>query len=90
MTGINLLSGVLYTRGAPLKSKVQTFGIALVFLALLYSSPSGLTFYWTLNNLFSLLKNLILRILPEKKRKPRGSRNVCRLRRSRRHLSCFP
>ena len=44
MTGINLLSGVLYTRGAPLKSKVQTFGIALVFLALLYSSPSGLIF----------------------------------------------
>ena len=44
MTGINLLSGVLYTRGAPLKSQVQTFGIALVFLALLYSSPSGLIF----------------------------------------------
>ena len=32
--------------------------IATVFLVLLYNSPSGLVFYWTLNNLFSLGKNI--------------------------------
>lgn len=59
MTGINLLSGAVYTRGMPLKSLIQLYITALVFLVLLYRSPSGLVFYWTLNNLFSLIKNLL-------------------------------
>ena len=62
MTVINLLSGVVYSKGMPLKSKVQMLVIALVFLALLYNSPSGLVLYWTLNNVFSLAKNLFMKL----------------------------
>ena len=59
MTLINVISGLVYTKGMPVKTKVQTFLIAAVFLVLLYNSPSGLVFYWTLNNVFSLVKNLV-------------------------------
>ena len=59
MTGINLVSSMIYTKGAPLKTRIQLYVMAAVFLVLLYSSPAGLTLYWTLNNLFSLLKNII-------------------------------
>ena len=65
MTAVNLLSGLLYTKGAPIKLKAQLLGMALIFLVLLYDSPSGLTFYWTLNNLFSLGKNIIEKLMPE-------------------------
>lgn len=63
MTLINIISGMLYSKGMPLKSKIQMYGLAAVFLVLLYNSPSGLVFYWTLNNLFSLGKNILSRIL---------------------------
>ena len=59
MTLINIVSGAVYTRGMPLKSKIQLYGMALVFLVLLYRSPSGLVFYWTLNNTFSLVRNVL-------------------------------
>lgn len=59
MTLINLLSSRIYTQGLGMKDKLQLYGMALVFLMLLYNSPSGLVIYWTLNNLFSLIKNLI-------------------------------
>ncbi len=62
MTVINLISSEIYMHGAPLKSKLQLYVMALVFLFFLYSSPAGLTMYWTLNNLFSLVKNLIVRL----------------------------
>ena len=62
MTGVNILSGALYSQNAPLKSKLQVYLTALVFLVLLYRSPSGLTLYWTLNNVFSLTKNLWKRL----------------------------
>jgi len=61
MTLINFISGYIYTKGLPLKNKVQLYGMALVFLVLLYNSPSGLAFYWTLNNVFSMLKNIYYR-----------------------------
>ena len=61
MTVINLISGAIYTRGAALQTKLQLYGMAAVFLVLLYDSPSGLVLYWTLNNLFSLVKNIIVR-----------------------------
>ena len=61
MTVINIVSGAIYTREMPLRSKIQLYGMALIFLVLLYGSPSGLVFYWTLNNLFSLIKNIILK-----------------------------
>jgi len=66
MTVINIVSGAVYTRGMPLKSKIQLYGMALIFLVLLYDSPAGLVFYWTLNNLFSLGKNIVWKIWPPK------------------------
>ena len=61
MTLINFVSSAIYTRGYKFKEKWQLFVIAIVFLVLLYNSPAGLVFYWTLNNLFSLLKNVFMR-----------------------------
>ena len=62
MTLINIISGTVYSKGLPVKQKVQLYGVALVFLVLLYTSPSGLVFYWLLNNLFSLLKNIVFKL----------------------------
>ena len=62
MTLINFISGIIYTRGQPLRSKLQLYGMALIFLFLLYNSPSALAFYWTLNNLFSLVKNIFYKL----------------------------
>ncbi|RKM59545.1 membrane protein insertase YidC [Butyrivibrio sp. XB500-5] len=67
MTAINIVSGIIYTKGMPLKSKIQLYGMALIFLILLYESPAGLVFYWTLNNLFSLVKNIFYKIPNPKK-----------------------
>jgi YidC/Oxa1 family membrane protein insertase len=62
MTLINIIAGAIYTRGFPLKDKVQLYGMAVIFLALLYNSPSGLVLYWTANNVFSLVKNILQKI----------------------------
>ena len=62
MTLINCISSAIYTKGYPLKDKLQLYGMALLFLVLLYDSPAGLVVYWTMNNLFSLIKNLVGRV----------------------------
>ena len=67
MTLINCVSSAIYLKGFPLKDKLQTYGMALIFLVLLYNSPSGLVVYWTCNNLFSLFKNLFYKIKNPKK-----------------------
>ncbi|MBR5057444.1 MAG: membrane protein insertase YidC, partial [Clostridiales bacterium] len=59
MTLINVISSEIYSKGKALKDRLQLHGMALIFLILLYNSPSGLVIYWTLNNLFSLVKNII-------------------------------
>ena len=59
MTLINFVSGAVYTRDAVFKEKIQQYAIASIFLVLLYKSPSGLVIYWILNNIFSLLKNVV-------------------------------
>lgn len=59
MTLINCISGWVYSKGAPLREKVQIYVLAAIFLVLLYQSPSGLVFYWILNNIFSLIKNIV-------------------------------
>ncbi|GHT78947.1 membrane protein [Spirochaetia bacterium] len=69
MTAINIIAGAIYTRGFPLKDKIQLYGMALIFLVLLYNSPAGLVVYWTLNNIFSLLKNLYYAIPSKHKAK---------------------
>jgi len=63
MTLINIVSSLVYTRGAPFRERLQLILMAGLFLILLYNSPSGLVLYWTLNNLFSLGKNLANRYL---------------------------
>lgn len=59
MTVINIVSSAIYTKGLRVKDKIQLYGMAALFLILLYDSPSGLVMYWTMNNLFSLIKNAI-------------------------------
>lgn len=61
MTVINLISSALYSKDYPAKTKIQLYITALFFLVFLYNSPSGLVFYWTLNNAFSLIKTLTLK-----------------------------
>lgn len=58
MTAVNLISCVIFTKGAAPKTKIQLYSMAIFFLFFLYTSPSGLVFYWTLNNLFSLIKTI--------------------------------
>lgn len=69
MTLVNCVSGTIYTHGLQLKDKVQLYVMALFFLVLLYNSPAGLVLYWTLNNIFSLLKNIYYKIQFKEKRK---------------------
>jgi len=59
MTLINLISATIYLKGYLAREKFQLYGIAALFLVLLYNSPSALVLYWTGNNLFSLVKNII-------------------------------
>lgn len=62
MTLINVFAGMIYTKGFPLRDKVQLYGMAGVFLVLLYQSPAGLVFYWTMNNVVSLIKNIFYKL----------------------------
>ena len=68
MTALNCISTAVYTRGLPMRDKAQAYGLALVFLVLLYDSPSGLVLYWTLNQIFSLAKNIFMKVVPEPRR----------------------
>ncbi|MBR3384687.1 MAG: YidC/Oxa1 family membrane protein insertase [Atopobiaceae bacterium] len=65
MTLINCFSTYVYTKGLPLRDKVQAYGLAAIFLWLLYDSPSGLVFYWTCNQVFSLAKNVFMKVLKD-------------------------
>ena len=58
MTLINCVAGAIYTKGFALREKLQIYGMALIFLVLLYNSPSALVLYWTMNNVLSLVKNI--------------------------------
>jgi YidC/Oxa1 family membrane protein insertase len=62
MTIINIIAGSIYSKGFPLKEKIQLYVMSLIFLALLYHSPSALVLYWTMNNIFSLVKNIMFKI----------------------------
>ena len=71
MTVVNVASSEIFSKGQPFKNKIVLYISALVFLVLLYNSPSGLVFYWTLNNVFSLFKNIVYKMFdrrPEKKK----------------------
>ena len=62
MTFVNLVSCVIFTKGSPLKAKLQLYIMAFFFLVFLYTSPAGLVFYWTLNNIFSLGKTIFYKL----------------------------
>lgn len=59
MTGINLISAVVYSKSLRIKDNLQLFILSLVFFVFLYNSPSALLIYWTTNNIFSLIKSFI-------------------------------
>ncbi len=59
MTAVNLVSALVYTRRLTRRDKIQLYGIAALFLVLLYDAAAGLVFYWTCNNVFSLFKNIV-------------------------------
>lgn len=67
MTLINCIAGAVYSKGHGIQEKLQIYGCAFVFLALLYNSPSGLVIYWTMNNVLSLVKNVFYKIKNPKK-----------------------
>jgi YidC/Oxa1 family membrane protein insertase len=58
MTAVNCAAGFIYTKNFPVKERIQVFAAAAVFLVLLYNSPAGLVLYWTMNNVFSLIKHI--------------------------------
>ncbi len=62
MTLINVIASAIYLKGLGFRDKIQTYGLALLFLALLYNSPAGLVVYWTMNNVFSLVKNVFYKL----------------------------
>ena len=62
MTVINLVSACIYTSGLNYRNRIQPILLAVVFLLLLYNSPSALVIYWTFNNLFSLIKIVALKL----------------------------
>ena len=62
MTVVNIISSAIYLKGFPLKTKIQLYAMAIFFLVFLYDSPAGLVFYWTLNNVFSLVKNIFYKL----------------------------
>ncbi|MBO6298852.1 MAG: YidC/Oxa1 family membrane protein insertase [Lachnospiraceae bacterium] len=68
MTAINGVSSAIYTKGFTWKQKLQPYVLAAVFLVLLYRSPSGLVLYWTMNNIYSLCKNIVMKYVKDTKR----------------------
>lgn len=59
MTLINFLSIFIYAKDHGIRARLKLYIPAVLFLVLLYNSPSGLVLYWTCNNLISLVKNII-------------------------------
>lgn len=58
MTLINLASAFVYAKKTTINESMQPYGMALLFLVVLYNSPSALLFYWTINSLIGLIKNI--------------------------------
>jgi membrane protein insertase Oxa1/YidC/SpoIIIJ len=56
MTAANIASAFLHSNER--RQRLQATALAVLFLVLLYSSPSAMLVYWTTNNLVSLFRNL--------------------------------
>ncbi len=76
MTLINFCSTAVYTHNYSWKNKWQPYAIAVFFLVFLYNSPSGLVFYWTMNNLFSFGKNILMKRMESSGKKRISSARV--------------
>jgi YidC/Oxa1 family membrane protein insertase len=62
MTFINFIGIALQYKYAKNKQEViKLASIALIFLVLLYDIASALLLYWTINNIFSVVKTLVIR-----------------------------
>lgn len=61
MTLINFASVMTYVEDR--RRRWQGIGLATFFLVILYNSASGLVIYWTTNNLFSFVRNVVQRKL---------------------------
>ncbi|UTC97852.1 preprotein translocase YidC [Treponema denticola] len=61
MTIINIAYSVYYTKSKSWNANKELYIMAGIFLVLLYNSPSALLLYWTMNNVFSFIKGIILR-----------------------------
>ena len=61
MTVISLVAGGIYNVGMTFKEKMVSLILPVFFLVLLYDSPAGLVIYWIGNNVFSLLKNVVIK-----------------------------
>lgn len=59
MAFFSFMSGYIYSKGISLKEKLPLLFLPLFFLIILYNSPSILLIYWTLNTLYSLIRNII-------------------------------
>ncbi|MBR1470200.1 MAG: YidC/Oxa1 family membrane protein insertase [Lachnospiraceae bacterium] len=68
MTAINCISGAIYTKGHAVREKLQVYILAAFFLVFLYQSPAALVLYWTMNNIFSLMKNVVTKYSEDPKR----------------------
>jgi YidC/Oxa1 family membrane protein insertase len=62
MTLINCVAGAVYTSDLSSRDKFQVYGLALIFLVVLYNSPAGMVLYWTVNNILSLIKNIFYKL----------------------------
>jgi membrane protein insertase Oxa1/YidC/SpoIIIJ len=63
MTAVNVVAVCTYAPEAG--RRVQGLLLAALFLVLLYGSASGLVLYWTMNNVFSVVRNAVEhRLLP--------------------------
>jgi YidC/Oxa1 family membrane protein insertase len=73
MTVINVVSVMIYAYDKDLtaRDKIQLYLMAGIFLALLYNSPAGLVIYWTSNNIYNLVKNVIQKSLKNKEQAER-------------------
>lgn len=74
MTVINIASALIYTKNLSKRDKYQLYGMAAIFLVLLYNTASGLVLYWTLNNFYSLGKNVVLSLIGYDSNKPKSSK----------------
>ncbi|MEI0529199.1 YidC/Oxa1 family membrane protein insertase [Brachyspira intermedia] len=60
MTAVSFLASLVYSKKLTLKEQLPLYVTNLIFLVLLYNSPAGLLFYWTVNCTFSLVKNIVI------------------------------